>query len=382
MKVDFKKKISSFLKFISDKSSKRFTFSSQEVLDTEKPHTYKLPINYNNLPVNVKDILKHTIVIPKRHILTTNNIFSTGNGIVFKNLKIFIPSLAEPWVKQGLSHTFLLKQWYGNHIALSENEESIALVYDQWSNGNYYHWIIDSLPRLLLLRQKFPNQLLLLPSNAPEFIKTTATILGFNRFFYIEPDQILEAHKFLIPEITAPSSHHDPTLICQVRQELVTGIGQYPGLPKRRLYISRAKQKVRRLVNEVETIELLQKYGFEIIQFEDYSFEEQVRLSQEAEIIIGIHGANLTNILFMQPKGVVIELMNELNVYLLYYHLCSYLQLNYYLLICKQADFNANLAQDNIFYHNNSDLYLELSELETILNSILLKDSLGLLAAE
>ena len=40
------------------------------------------------------------------------------------------------------------------------------------------------------------------------------------------------------------------------------------------------------------------------------TFVEQVRTMYEAAIFIGIHGANLTNILFMTPGSHVIELMS------------------------------------------------------------------------
>lgn len=49
--------------------------------------------------------------------------------------------------------------------------------------------------------------------------------------------------------------------------------------------------------------------GFEVVDFGALPFAEQVSITREAAVIAGIHGANLTNIMFMAPGCRVIELM-------------------------------------------------------------------------
>ncbi|WP_460501777.1 glycosyltransferase family 61 protein, partial [Hymenobacter agri] len=79
----------------------------------------------------------------------------------------------------------------------------------------------------------------------------------------------------------------------------------------RRLYVSRSRQSWRQLTNEPEVVAVLQRYGFETIYFEEMSFAEQVRTMYEAAVFIGIHGANMTNILFMTPGTHAIEMMSD-----------------------------------------------------------------------
>jgi len=80
----------------------------------------------------------------------------------------------------------------------------------------------------------------------------------------------------------------------------------------RKLYISRAgnlQAHVRRLLNEDEIIGLACKQGFEIVRCEELSFETQVTVFSEASVIVGAHGAGLTNLIFGQPTAKIVEMI-------------------------------------------------------------------------
>jgi len=78
----------------------------------------------------------------------------------------------------------------------------------------------------------------------------------------------------------------------------------------RRLYVIRKSSRVRRAVGERDLIAKLRKIGFEVVAFEDYSNFEQARMVAEAEVVVGIHGAGMANMIFA-PRGChVIELSN------------------------------------------------------------------------
>ena len=55
---------------------------------------------------------------------------------------------------------------------------------------------------------------------------------------------------------------------------------------------------MRRLINEEELLEVLEKYNFQNYFFEEMTMEEQIDLFSDAEIVIGPHGAGFANILF------------------------------------------------------------------------------------
>ena len=70
----------------------------------------------------------------------------------------------------------------------------------------------------------------------------------------------------------------------------------------RRIYISRAKASRRQVLNEEAIVPLLREHEFEVLMCEELSFADQVRRFSEAEVVLGPHGAGLTNILYA-PKG-------------------------------------------------------------------------------
>ncbi|MGM0584060.1 MAG: glycosyltransferase family 61 protein, partial [Pseudomonadota bacterium] len=76
----------------------------------------------------------------------------------------------------------------------------------------------------------------------------------------------------------------------------------------RRLLISRAGQTTRRVLNEADLAARLAPLGFETVRPETYSHAEQVRLFHDAELVIAVTGAALTNLLFCPPSCTVIEL--------------------------------------------------------------------------
>ena len=67
-----------------------------------------------------------------------------------------------------------------------------------------------------------------------------------------------------------------------------------------------------KLVNNLEIIEYLKKKRFLIIKLAELSFNEQIKIFNEAKIIIGSHGAGLTNLIFCEPSTKVIEIETQI----------------------------------------------------------------------
>jgi len=65
----------------------------------------------------------------------------------------------------------------------------------------------------------------------------------------------------------------------------------------------------RRLLNQEEIAARLLPLGFTCCPDPaELTFDEQVRLFANAQLIVGVHGAALTNILFAPPRSVLVEL--------------------------------------------------------------------------
>jgi hypothetical protein len=75
----------------------------------------------------------------------------------------------------------------------------------------------------------------------------------------------------------------------------------------RRIFVTRTGQ-FRRLVNESEIIALCAAHGFEVMQPESLPIAEQAALFANAEAIIGVKGAAMTNVLFSEAHCTLMAL--------------------------------------------------------------------------
>jgi capsular polysaccharide biosynthesis protein len=118
------------------------------------------------------------------------------------------------------------------------------------------------------------------------------------------------------------------------------------GLSKRSkfLYVSRQSQSSRRILNNQEFISLLAPFGFVEIRSEEYSFQQQIELFSKSEVVIGPHGAGLSNIVFCQKYTKIIEIKpigfnNDTFV-----NITRLLDLDYYSFSSSSIDKNNNMV--------------------------------------
>jgi capsular polysaccharide biosynthesis protein len=81
---------------------------------------------------------------------------------------------------------------------------------------------------------------------------------------------------------------------------------------KKRIYVSRKSAATRQLVNEEELLSMLEsEFEFHPILNEDYTIIDQVAIYRDADIVIGPHGAGLTNTLFAESPSLLAEMFSQ-----------------------------------------------------------------------
>ena len=342
-----------------------------EAVAAVAPFAPTLPLNHAGLPASLRSFFQETVAIPPVPVYTLDDVFVSWHTAVFRNFRVFLPALAMPGTEYHYSDRLLLKQWVGHTRRV---RRPLGLVHDPWSSSNFYHWMADSLPRLLVLREQHPGCQLLMPAPVAGYMQQTCAALGFTDLLTVEKDDIIHADTLVVPAHTTPLGYQHPPLLKQVRDELVAALAPaVPGRPpqRRRVYVSRARQKLRRLVNEDEILPLLAQYGFETVFFEELSLTQQVRLMQETAVLLGVHGAGLTNMLFLPAGATVIEMVNLEKLErtaekgfenILYFRMAGGLQLPYYCLPGQHA--GAGIPT------NDSDIRVEPAQLAQVLSEL------------
>jgi len=170
---------------------------------------------------------------------------------------------------------------------------------------NHSHWLTAHVPKLILLKDRDQLENIVMPPKD----KRTAVINSTFKMLGINPDEFrtLDATRPLdVKELTVlETDRFRPELLRPVREALCP---EPVEKPHRRIYISRAKAQRRKLLNEKDIWPILEKLGFELVFMEEMSFPAQIEAMQQAEIVVAIRGAAITNVLFCQPGTHVVEI--------------------------------------------------------------------------
>jgi hypothetical protein len=171
--------------------------------------------------------------------------------------------------------------------------------------ANFWHWMIDCLPKIISLERALPGRelTLLMPDALTEPQRESLLCLlppGFS-VEYLPPDVWVEAETFYWPSLASGrcNAFLPPGYFDEIRARTFARYGlTTTHRPRRRLYLTRRNAKHRRVENEDEVWALLQEYSFEIVEPEKLTFREQVELFHSAALVVGPHGAGLASTLF------------------------------------------------------------------------------------
>ncbi len=192
---------------------------------------------------------------------------------------------------------------------------------------NYYHWIIESLPRLRNMEEQLnAADYILTPMSRP-FHTQWLDQLGIPSEKRIEAnfDTHIEVRKLIAP--SSPEPMVNPlSAITWLRQQ----IPKLPTTADRKIYITRADSWRRRARNESALIDQLRDdHGYELVSLSGMTALDQARLFASAKEIVALHGAALANLAFVKPGTKVLELFLSDFIYPQYYRLTAMTGIRY-----------------------------------------------------
>jgi capsular polysaccharide biosynthesis protein len=174
---------------------------------------------------------------------------------------------------------------------------------------NYGHFLVDVLPRLLLdLEACPPDAPILLHECAAGFAPAMFAAAGFEpaRIEWIGRDPVSVERLFWPTPNTVNPMRHSPHIFPPLRGLVAP---ERVSSSTRRLFVARRDASTRRLSNDDEVFAHLEPLGFEAVSPGHMPFDAQVHTFAEAEIVVAVCGAALTNMVFMPPGGIVVMLL-------------------------------------------------------------------------
>ncbi len=272
-------------------------------------------------PANLKaeDRSKYTPMVPDSRfaceVLSFPLLYFSWNGYYYDEDGRLMDFSFNPRTSAGASQKIEVKT--RRQFAFVRNfplqRENAYLVSDR-STAAFYHWMIECLPKIFLVMERERAARFILPSRyrSVAYIQKSLELLGGADVEFMPRFRAARVTGARFVTNTAPLGrglvHHDGELLSAMASRMLASL---PGSRDRgageRLFISRARAPRRRIVNEDEIERALTNEGFRTVHFEGLSLHDQIRTMVNASAVVSLHGAGLSNMMFMPAGGTVLE---------------------------------------------------------------------------
>jgi hypothetical protein len=262
---------------------------------------------FNSFRARVKvEAVGTYVTVLRGGIVSPSGLVFGQNGLVYESL---FPWQTENFMDRFSSELEIVNEEIRPKFGELTNCENVFVARDGGEIG-YFHFINSILPKVALYRRvESRSELGLNISVSRAFAKELITANSLKP--HTSTGKWTRANCLFFP---SPSIFHGNQF---TRSRFATALAKEMLEPwrsvngqKRRLYLSRRDAKFRRLTNEAEIVGLLQSRGFEIVTTEGMSLKDQAALFGSAGWLVSVHGAGLSNMIFMPEVANVIEILS------------------------------------------------------------------------
>lgn len=294
------------------------------IIWTEVPHgiPVKTPFvigqSYNPVETNVTSNtayvgeVKNATVFSKSNIVLTTDNFAIDDIGADHRFGKFVSHHIDQAVLAQHNQNLLMNpsDFHVKHI-------EAGIMMSGAASGEFGHWVPEFLPKLqyyerhpdfsqipLILDEDMPQSHIdylkcvapdhaCITLKAGEALKCQTLIYAPTVTFF--PTHLLE-HSLSPFEIGPVSPQSYEFLKRKIEAKFGT-----PHPQGHKIYLTRRNMSWSKLSNEAAVAEILSKRGFEIIKIEDMTFENQVKMFQQASVVVAAGGSALQNIIFSHP---------------------------------------------------------------------------------
>ncbi|MHC2066025.1 glycosyltransferase family 61 protein [Bremerella sp. T1] len=217
-----------------------------------------------------------------------------------------------------LNRTF---EYAGYLPPLRRLQGTLGVLSYAYANQNYFHFLLECLPKIRLLEESgvvvdryyVPYKQIYQQELLELFGIDRGKVIAESDLCFVQADEVYFPSHSDIPRKESVRFLFE-TAKRQSWAKLESGV-------KKRVYVSRSRMKRRNCLNDDDVMTMLSKYGFERYHLETMSVREQIQLFQQAEIIVGPHGAGLVNMVFSTPGTMVVEIGTPFRPYSFFHDL-------------------------------------------------------------
>jgi capsular polysaccharide biosynthesis protein len=175
--------------------------------------------------------------------------------------------------------------------------------------AGYCHWLLEELPRLLLVSRGEVENLILHAGSEPARAALARRGGG---------ERVVEARRtahracapLLVPALVGRPGLPTPAAL-ELLADFTEGLGRGVSPFGERIHVSRAKAARRRVTNDGELTEALEAAGFATVYLEELAWADQIAAFRAARVVVAPHGAGLANLAFCAPGTRVVEMVGR-----------------------------------------------------------------------
>jgi len=213
------------------------------------------------------------------------------------------------------------------------------------NSKNFFHWFLDVLQKLEFMERNYrdtaESAVVIIPSShQADFMVSSIAAFDF-RFFQQDNDQLLLVKNLLVVPNLAPTGNYRKEVVLNLRKRLrnyfLSELNE--SMQVKRVYITRKNATKRKIINEDDLLPKLREFGFKVIDMDALSFKQQIQVMLGAEMLVSLHGAGLTHMLWKKNRGKVLEIRASGDCHNnCYFTLASDLELDYYYSLADKID--------------------------------------------
>jgi len=185
---------------------------------------------------------------------------------------------------------------------------------------NYFHFFNDILSKIFFLRESK-----VAVDELPLIISGKLWDKPYFQYYFSRSPFLQSLHWIVQRD---QYIHCDSVIFCKplthrrgLWEELVASVQiDVSAKGSRKIFLTRQKTRLRFIENSDEIETACREHGYEIVDADTLSPDQQVRLFSSVSHLVGIHGAGLTNMIFCPPGCRVLELFPPPDLGYLPYH--------------------------------------------------------------
>ena len=204
----------------------------------------------------------------------------------------------------------------------------LSLLTGGAGNDNYSHWLFDVLPRIALCEEVLDISkvdFFLLPSIEKKFQKETLDLLNIKKnkclsskaFRHITTSELIVTdHPYCITNNATNDIMNMPLWISEWLKKKYLKKEKKALKHLEKIFIDRSDSTsntghLRKIINESDVKNCLIKNNFKPVILGELHFQKQVEIFNNADVIVGLHGAGLANLCFCKAGTKLVELKNN-----------------------------------------------------------------------